>query len=158
MQPEWRWDFPGIQRSEFDVGTEAFWHLRFYSQILLKSDCTDPVTSRASMFDLFAPRNDVCTFDALRAFVNLCGRVVVKFSLLVEKDVSCMIYNAVNSEESSEVMQWGISNGFNCEFGKKKKKSIFLIWSEYVPLSNLVSFPCKKQKRRQWFFEMYYFR
>lgn len=53
------------------------------------------------MFDLFALRNDVCAFDALRPFVNLCGRVLVKFSLLVEKAVSCMIYNAVNSEEAS---------------------------------------------------------
>lgn len=53
------------------------------------------------MHDLFAPWNDVCAFDALRPFVNLCGRVVVKFSLLVQKAVSCMIYNAVNSEEAS---------------------------------------------------------
>lgn len=83
-----------------------------------------------------------------------------------------MIYNAVNSEEASaetmfslsesesvkqklkafgsdknenKLIQWGISIGFNCELGKKK--SIFLIWKEYVPLSNLVSLPAKKKKR-----------
>lgn len=52
--------------------------------------------------------------------VDSCGRVVVKFSLLVEKAVSCMIYNAVNSEEASAETMFSLSES---ESVKQKLKA-----------------------------------